>query len=48
MMNVYLRVLNFSIDNKIVKTECHEILIDDKDALTEKIIDGQGITFDSL
>ena len=48
MMNVYLRVLNFSIDNKIVKTECHEILIDDKDVLTEEIIDGQGTTFDSL
>ena len=48
MMNVYLRTLNFSIDNKIVKTECWEVLIDDKDALIEKIIDGQGTTFDSL
>ena len=47
-MNVYLRVLDFSIDNKIVRTEHHEILIDDKDALIEEIIDGQGITFDSL
>lgn len=48
MMNIYLRTLNFSIDNKIVKTECWEVLIDDKDALIEKIIDGQGTTFDSL
>ena len=48
MMNVYLRTLNFSIDNKIVKTECWEVLIDDKDALAEETIDGQGTTFDSL
>lgn len=48
MMNVYLRVMEFEIDGKVVKTESWPILVDEKDAKLEAVVEGHGNTFDSL
>lgn len=48
MMNVYLRVIEFEIDGKVVKTESWPILVDEKDAKLEAVVEGHGNTFDSL
>lgn len=48
MMNTYLRVMEFEIDGKVTKTESWVILVDEKDAKLETVIDGHGKTFDSL
>ena len=48
MMNTYLRVMEFEIDGKVARTESWVVLIDDKDAMLEVVVDGHGKTFDSL
>ena len=48
MMNTYLRVMEFEIDGKIARTESWVVLIDDKDAMLEVVVDGHGKTFNSL
>lgn len=48
MMNTYLRVMEFEIDGKVARTESWVILVDEKDAALETVIDGHGKTFASL
>lgn len=48
MMNTYLRVIKFEIDGKVARTESCVILVDEKDAALETVIDGHGKTFASL
>ena len=48
MMNTYKRVITFKIDGKITRTLSWVVLIDDEEVNTEKKIEANGNTFESL
>lgn len=48
MMNVYKRVITFKIDGEITRTLSWVVLIDDEEVNTEKKIEANGNTFESL
>ena len=48
MMNVYKRVITFKIDGKVTRTLSWVVLIDDEEVNTEKKIEANGNTFESL
>jgi hypothetical protein len=48
MMNTYLRTMEFEIDGKVTNSESWVVLVDEKDAALETVVDGQGKTFASL
>lgn len=48
MMNTYKRVITFKIDGKITRTISWIVLIDDEEVNTEKKIEANGNTFESL
>lgn len=48
MMNTYKRVITFKIDGEITRTLSWVVLIDDEEVNTEKKIEANGNTFESL
>lgn len=48
MMNTYRRNITFKIDGKITRTLSWVVLIDDEEVNTEKKIEANGNTFESL
>lgn len=48
MMNTYRRNITFKIDGKITRTLSWIVLIDDEEVNTEKKIEANGNTFESL
>jgi hypothetical protein len=47
-MNTYKRVITFKIDGEITKTHSWIVLIDDEEVNTEKKVEANGNTFESL
>ena len=48
MMNTYKRVITFKIDGEVTRTLSWVVLIDDEEVNTEKKIEANGNTFESL
>ena len=48
MMNTYRRTIEFKIDGKTTKTYSWLMLLDDEEVYTEKKIEANGNTFESL
>lgn len=48
MMNTYKRAITFKIDGEITRTLSWVVLIDDEEVNTEKKIEANGNTFESL